>query len=595
MNELPLPSGPVARLMALIDQSIGLFGLAELVLVAAFLLLAVAAPRLGSARFARIEALFAPLAHRPGRQIIAVGLLAVLARAAVLPLLGAPVATVHDEQSLLLQGQTYLAGRLANPPHPLWQHFESFHINQLPAYASMYFPGRGAPLAAGLWLAGEPWLGVWLSFVLMSMAAVWMLQAWVSLPMALLGGLLVVVRFGVFSYWINAYWGGAFTALGALLVFGALPRILRHPQWRHGVLLGLGLLILMTTRPYEGALACLPVAVLLLWRLMRRSEPALAGGRMALAKVAVPAAAFAGAGLALLLAYNAATTGQFLKTPYSLNRETYAVAPAFLISPPLQSAQRGPAYFRDFYNQEARAYLRRGTLKETVRSMLAKMLHSWNFYLGATFTAAFLAGLWAARRNYFLLGTLGFFYAGYCLETWNFPHYTAPLYPVILILMMRGFEWLRGFEWRGKPAGLFLTRAMPATAVALLALPTLALWLHKPWLEGNAQSRSCCMISDSNLRSRLAAELQASPGQDLVLVKDGPNNPLHFEMVYNEADIDHAEIVWARSLGGERDLALRHHFAGRRMWEFEWLADPAKIYRLTPLNPALTVNASARP
>ncbi|MDB5743673.1 MAG: putative rane protein [Polaromonas sp.] len=565
-----------------LERTVGLFGFTELALAALFVLLAITVPHWGSRQYGRIEAFFAPLAKSARLQILAVGLLAILARAAMLPWLGTPSPAVHDEQSLLLQAQTYMAGRLANPMHPFWEHFESFHINQVPAYASMYFPGRGAPLAAGLFLADNPWVGVWLSFVLMAMAAVWMLQGWVSLPMALLGGVLVVVRFGVFSYWINSYWGGAFTALGGMLVIGALPRILQQPRWRHGALMGLGMLILMTTRPYEGALLCLPVAALLLARLFR---PAAKGQRLEFVRIAAPAAVFVGAGIALLLAYNAATTGHMAKTPYDLNRQTYAIAPAFLFAPPVKSELRGPAYFRDFYKAEATSYERRGATKEKIRAAVAKVAHSWNFYLGATFTIAFLAGLWAARRQYFLAATIGIFYAGYLLETWNFPHYTAPLFSVLLILMMRGFEWLRTFEWRQKPVGLFLTRAMPTAAVAILLLPAVSLWVGKPLTEDNVQSKACCVLTDGNLRTKLVHQLQEIPGRDLVLVKEGKNNPIHFELVYNNADIDRSEIVWAHHLSPERALALRHYFADRRVWEFEWEGDTVPGYRLTLLTP----------
>lgn len=571
--------GPVA----LLQDTVGLYSAADIGLAVVLVLLAFAAPHWGAGFYARLEDRTTRLlGQHPLRQILAVGALALLARAALLPWLGAPAFVVHDENSLLLQAQTYLQGRLANPTHPFWAHFESFHINQVPAYASMYFPGRGAPLAAGLLLGGDPWLGVWLSFVLMSMAAVWMLQAWVSLPMALLGGVLVVARFGLFSYWVNSYWGGAFTALGGMLVIGALPRILKQPRWREGVLLGLGILILMTTRPYEGALLCMPAAALVLWRL---AGPLLAGRRLQALKVALPAVACVVVGAALLGLYNQATTGHLLKTPYSLNREAYATAPAFLISPPIVSQQRGPAYFREFYKAEAAPYERRGTLKETVRSLVAKVFHSWNFYVGAIFSAAFLAGLWAVRRQHFLTGTLAFFYAGYVIETWNFPHYTAPLYPVVLIVMMRGFEWLRTFSWRGRSMGLFLTRAMPTAAVAILVLPLAAVVLGKSDIGGNPQSTPCCALSDDNLRSRLIRQLREMPGQDLVLVKDGPNNPLHFEFVYNEADIDRAPIVWAHSLGAERDLALQHYFAGRRVWAYEWRPDTVQGYRLDPVSP----------
>ena len=414
------------------------------------------------------------------------------------------------------------------------------------------------------------------------MAAVWMLQAWVGLPFALLGGILVVVRLGVFSYWINSYWGGAFTALGAMLVLGALPRILRQPSWGLGFLMGLGAAMLMISRPYEGALLCLPVAAVLLVRLLR---PAWAGGRMAFLRVAVPSGAFVAAGGVLLLAFNAAATGDPLQTPYDVNRQTYATAPAFLVAPPVPSLERGPAYFRTFYRAESASYERRDSLPRLARSAATKLFHSWNFHVGPIFTLAFLAGLWAARRDLFLVGTLVFFAAGYLLETWHFPHYTAPIYPVVLILVLRGFEWLRTRQWRGRPSGLFLARAMPAAAIVLLALPTAAVIWGVPALQNNLHSNSCCAIQDSadfNLRSALERQLRASPGRDLVLVKDGPHNPIHYELVWNAPDIEASEVVWARRLSPARDQALLAHFADRRVWEFEWLPPPGPGHSFGP-------------
>jgi hypothetical protein len=71
-----------------------------------------------------------------------------------------------------------------------------------------------------------------------------------------------------------------------------------------------------------------------------------------------------------------------------------------------------------------------------------------------------------------------------------------------------------------------------------------------------------------------------------VLVKDHLFNPRHFEMIYNEPDIDAAQVVWARRLGAEQDQRLMEHFAGRTLWEFEWLPVPGLVYTLKRLTPS---------
>lgn len=64
-----------------------------------------------------------------------------------------------------------------------------------------------------------------------------MLRAWVSERLALLGGLLMVIRFGVLSGWINSCYGGGLIALGGVLVLGAFPRLMKIPRWRDGIAL----------------------------------------------------------------------------------------------------------------------------------------------------------------------------------------------------------------------------------------------------------------------------------------------------------------------------------------------------------------------
>src|SRR6202035_141177 len=106
-----------------------------------------------------------------------------------------------------------------NPTPAMWTHFETIHVSMHPTYMSMYFPGQGLLLAASKVLTGHPWYGVLCMSALMCAAICWMLQAWLPPTWALLGGMLAVLRIGLFSYWIDTYHGGgSLVALGGALV-----------------------------------------------------------------------------------------------------------------------------------------------------------------------------------------------------------------------------------------------------------------------------------------------------------------------------------------------------------------------------------------
>src|SRR5271168_5293416 len=239
---------------------------------AALMILALVMPRLGDAIFGPIERWGIRLADRKALSIIATGVTAILLRLSLAPFGPlVPVPHVHDEMSYLLAAGTFAHGRLTNPAHPLRIFFDTIHVNQIPTYMSKYPPAQGAVLAVGQ-LLGHPWIGVLLSAAGMCTAVLWMLQGWLPPRWALLGGALVVLRLGIFSYWMNSYWGGAVAAIGGALVLGAAARIVKRARIGDVLLLGLGIAILANSRPYEGTLFCVPVAVWLLWWLMGRTK-----------------------------------------------------------------------------------------------------------------------------------------------------------------------------------------------------------------------------------------------------------------------------------------------------------------------------------
>src|SRR5436305_14133163 len=119
----------------------------------------------------------------------------------------------------------------------MWKHFETYHVNWLPPYASMYCPGRALFLAFGQVFMGHPFWGVWLSGGLMCAATCWCLQGWLPPGWALVGSLLALIRLATFSYWVDSYWGGRVTAFAGALVLGALSRIRQRQRMRDGLIL----------------------------------------------------------------------------------------------------------------------------------------------------------------------------------------------------------------------------------------------------------------------------------------------------------------------------------------------------------------------
>ncbi len=86
-------------------------------------------------------------------------------------------------------------------------------------------------------------------------------------------------------------------------------------------------------------------------------------------------------------------------------------------------------------------------------------------------------------------------------------------------------------------------------------------------------------------RATLVTQLESVPGEDLVIVRYGRPHKFHEEWVYNGAALDSEPVIFARSMGRERDGALQRAFPGRRTWLLTVDGDAGPV-RLRPYPPA---------
>jgi len=584
-------------------------------------------PRLGEPILAWIERKFSQFARNRRLAVVAIGAVTILVRVALLPWLPVPQPKVHDEFSYLLAGDTFAHGRLANPPHPLWIFFDTFHVIQHPTYASMYPPAQGMALAIGR-LFGQPWIGVLLSVGAVCMAFTWMLQGWVPPEWALLGGILVWTRFGVFSYWMNSYWGGAVAATGAALALGALPRIWDRQRPRDAIVFGLGAGILAVSRPVEGAIFFIPFgAAILCWAL--RLEVPTRG--TAMRRIVLPIVAILACAAGFVAFYNWRVTGSPVVFPHFIEQREITTA-IFLWQhdkPPIPYAN---PQFDDFYHNFLPS-LYQTSWAAAKGQWWYKSTDFWEFYLGPALSIPFLALPWLLKepRNRLLFFQVALSAIGLWIIVYYHAHYAAPLMATVFVLMMLCLRVLRRLRFLGRAVGVGLTRLIVLFSLlvgpiyfaqAVISKPSAVFeWLHRHTILPLAVSLLALVLLrvGSSLATRPAAarrvwlsascefllvigillqicemqrnlyadafpyvddlsepfrkpvenQLAALPGEHLVLVRYSKDHNSGEEYVYNDADIDRAKTVWAREIPGMDLGPLFNYFRNRDVWLYE--------------------------
>ncbi len=498
------------------------------------------------------------LAERKRACIVALAVIPVALRLALLPWIPAPQPGIQDEFSYLLAGDTFASGRLTNAAHPFWVFFESVHIIQQPTYMSKYPPLAGLILAFGQRVLGHPWVGILLSMGVLCGTLAWAMQNWLPPFWALAGAALAVLKIGILSYWSESYWGGTGAAIGGTLLVGSLPALIRRPSFARGMPAALGIALLANSRPFEGLLLTLLCLGYAAWRIVRRTAPPSAWFRNLSRGIAAPILIVMIPVGAWMAFYNFRITGSALLMPYVAHERQYAAASAFFWQQP-----RAIPFYRHQALRQAwvdwdlkrKAYQR----EHFFLTRLSSLRSIEKFYLGIALFLAMVGcapGIVKSRRTRAAFWLMMLFLAGLSLELEFIPHYAAPATVLFYIVGAGALRWLR--NWR--PQRRWIAPVLYGAALAAIIVQLTA-GLFQPEHRFLFDKRGF-----QAERARILEFLNGVPGKQLVFVRYGRGHDINREWVYNRADIDRSNIVWARSMGPEKDLALIAYFNDRRVW-----------------------------
>ena len=481
-------------------------------------------------------------------------------RIALLPRIPIPQPYVTDEFSYLLGAETFASGRLTNAAHPMWMHFETLHELMRPTYMSKYPPGQSLFLAFGWKVVGYPWLGVWMSFGLFSFCLCWMLQQWVPPVYAVLGTAITLAKISLFGYWMNSYWGGAVAATAGCLLLGALPRLARRVKSKDVVLAAIGLVLLANTRPYEGlVMSAVAGFALLFWR--TRGKRRL--GELFSPRCLIPLLLVCGAGATLDGYYNYRVTGNAFLMPWEAYFQEYHIAPPWIISPERKPPVYRHADIERTWKEQNSEFLEK---RSNPRRNLSELYEVFRFYCSPLLVFPVAIGLllsgsyrlWTAAAICFCM------WCGLLIETFRYPHYISGSVGLLPLLAVYGFRLLRVI---GKSYG-------PVLVLVLAAL------LCVQGIVGRGQERGTPWETKRQFpRMIVMKELMKQGGRHLILVRYSADHvDRSNECVYNSADIDASQIVWARDMGDAKNRELVNYYLGsRKVWLYQPDTEPGRL------------------
>jgi hypothetical protein len=270
--------------------------------------------------------------------------------------------------------------------------------------------------------------------------------------------------------------------------------------------------------------------------------------------------------------------------PYTVARNTYAIAPYYIWQPAHPIPNYRHEEMRRFYidNElvgvaELRSWS--GFIPETLKKFTWGMVM---FFAGTALLPPLVLG-WRVlfdRRLRFLVLCFLFWMAGMTIGIFLIPHYLAPFTAAFYALGLQAMRHLRAWKPEGKPGGLALVRLLVTICIAMAGLRAFAEPLHlipPEWPGGIWINSWVGPGRFGGERARIEARLEQLPGSQLAIVRYSPVHEPMDEWVYNAADIDSSKVIWAREMDAANNLDLIRYYKDRRVWLVQPDAQPAKV------------------
>ncbi|MEX2214538.1 MAG: hypothetical protein WD768_10440 [Phycisphaeraceae bacterium] len=380
------------------------------------------------------------------------------------------------------------------------------------------------------------------------------------------------------------------------------PSLRGRGVW-HGILLVLGVGIVANSRPFEGFMVALPAAIILLAWFIKQRGPAR---RPAIQRIIIPASLVMIGVVSFMGYYNSRVTGKPTRMAWQHHHEQYCTFSIFLWQKPRPpgSIKWNHAALEEFHGTwEVDLWNRTRSVEGLAIETGRKLKTLWAFYVaplprvdsvidmdvhggppatgvnrflretlrglsvfeiivGALLTLPLLALPWSLRKRGVLLACIvcGIVVTGNLMTVATLPHYAAPAAAMFVLIYV---QCLRTLASSRRAIGrVVFAGVMGITLIAFLGA------FNADWRRGRPIWQ--------HERARILAELQGTPAKDLVIVRYGPNHSTHNEWVYNDAEIDAANVVWARDMGSVKNRELLDYFKDRKVWLLDVTDDGAK-------------------